>query len=110
MFKSVRDKVREKNPNCPLPSSESTITRYLIPRTKAAAESALKSEPLIPLKLAMQQKVIEKPNVDAHYNAAQYKYLRSFSVKFGPKLVSMVGWDDKTGVDVGKHEQPTVAT
>jgi thymidylate kinase len=110
MFKTVCEKVREKNPNCPLPKSEHMITRYLIPRTKAAAESACQSEPLIPLKLAMQQKVIEKPNVDAHYNAAQYKYLKSFAAKLGPELVSMVGWDDKTGVDVGEPEQPTVAT
>ena len=58
----------------------------------------------------MQQKVIEKPNIDAHYNAAQYKYLRSFAVKFGPEIVNMVGWDDKTGVDVGEPEQPTAAT
>ena len=110
MFKTVCEKVREKNPNCPLPKSEHMISRYLIPRTKAAAESACQSEPLIPLKLAMQQKVIEKPNVDAHYNAAQYKYLKSFATKLGPELVSMVGWDDKTGVDIGETEQPTVAT
>ena len=58
----------------------------------------------------MQQKVIEKPSIDAHYNAAQYKYLRSFAVKFGPEIVNMVGWDDKTGVDVGEPEQPTAAT
>ena len=110
MFKTVCEKVKEKNPNCPLPSSEFTIARYLVPRTQAAASSASKSEPLIPLKLAMQQKVIEKPNVDAHYNAAQYKYLRSFAVLLGPDLVTMVGWDDKTGVDVGEPEQPVAAT
>ena len=110
MFKEVCDRVRKKNPECPLPTSESMISRYLIPRTKSACEAACKSEPLIPLKLAMQQKVIEKPNVDAHYNAAAYKYLRSFACEFGPDLVCMVGWDDKTGVDVGEVEQPTVAT
>ena len=110
MFKEVCEKVKEKNPQCPLPTSESMITRYLIPRTRAAAESACKSEPLIPLKLAMQQKVIEKPNIDAHYNAAQFKYLKSFATEFGPDLVCMVGWDDKTGVDVGESEQPTIAT
>ena len=110
MFRAVCDKVKIKLPDCPLPKSEAMISRYLIPRTKAAAESACRSEPLIPLKLAMQQKVIEKPNVDAHYNAAQYKYLREFAVKLGPELVSLVGWDDKTGVDVGEKEQPTVAT
>lgn len=110
MFRSVCDKVREKNPNCPLPTSEGMVSRYLIPRTKAAAESACRSEPLIPLKLAMQQKIIDKPNVDAHYNAALYKYIRSFAVELGPDLVCMVGWDDKTGVDVGEPEQPTVAT
>ena len=86
------------------------MSRYLIPRTKAAAESACRSEPLIPLKLAMHQKIIDKPNVDAHYNAALYKYIRSFAVELGPDLVCMVGWDDKTGVDVGEPEQPTVAT
>ena len=110
MFKAVCAKVKEKNPDCPLPQSESMISRYLIPRTKAAAESACRSEPLIPLKLAMQQKVIEKPSVDAHYNAAQYKYIRSFAVELGQDVVCMVGWDDKTGVDVGEPEQPTVAT
>ena len=101
MFKAVCEKVKEKNPNCPLPTSEAMITRYLIPRTKAAAETACRSEALIPLKLAMQQKIIEKPNVDAHYNAAHYKYLRPFAVELGPDLVSLIGWDDKTGVDVG---------
>lgn len=110
MFKKVCEKVRETNPDCPLPTSESMITRYLIPRTRAAAESACKSEPLIPLKLSMQQKVIEKPNIDAHYNAAQFKYLKSFATEFGPDLVCMVGWDDKTGVDVGEPTQPTIAT
>ena len=98
MFEDVCKKVKEKDPECPLPKSEAMITRYLIPRTKAAAKVACRSETLIPLKLAMQQKVIEKPNVDAHYNAAQYKYLRSFAVKFGPDIVTMIGWDDKTGV------------
>lgn len=93
MFKEVCDRVRKKNPECPLPTSESMLSRYLIPRTKSACESACKSEPLIPLKLAMQQKVIEKPNVDAHYNAAAYKYLRCFACEFGPDLVCMVGWD-----------------
>ena len=102
--------MKENNPNCPLPTSEAMITRYLIPRTKAAAETACRSEALIPLKLAMQQKIIEKPNVDAHYNAAQFKYLRTFAVELGPDLVSLIGWDDKTGVDVGEPEQPTAAT
>ena len=51
----------------------------------------------------MQQKIIEKPNVDAHYNAAQYKYRIEFAVKLGPELVSLVGWDDKTGVDVWRR-------
>ena len=110
MFRSVCDRVKQKYPDCPLPKSEAMISRYLIPRTKAAADSASRSEPLIPLKLAMQQKVIEKPNIDAHYNAAQYKYLRSFAVKFGQDIVTMIGWDDKTGVDVGEPEQPTTAT
>ena len=48
--------------------------------------------------------------MDAHYNAAQYKYLKSMAVKLGPELVTLVGWDDKTGVDVGETEQPTAAT
>ena len=110
MFKAVCEKVKEKFPDCPLPKSEAMVSRYLIPRTRAAADSACRSEPLIPLKLAMQQKVIEKPNVDAHYNAAQYKYLRSFVVMLGPEIASLIGWDDKTGVDVGEPQQPTVAT
>ena len=65
---------------------------------------------MIPLKLAMQQKVIEKPNCDAHYNAAQYKYLRSYAVELGKEKVTMIGWDDKTGVDIGEPHQPTAAT
>ena len=110
MFQEVCEKVKKKNPDCPLPSSEAFLSRYLVPRTKAASKSVCKNEPLIPLNLAMQQKVIEKPNVDAHYNAAAYKYLRSFACEFGQDLVCMVGWDDKTGVDVGEPEQPTAAT
>ena len=110
VFREVCKKVKDKNPNCPLPQSESYLHRYLIPRTKAAAESARSSVPLIPLKLAMQQKVIEKPNVDAYYNAAQYKYLRNYAVELGNDLVTMVGWDDKTGVDIGEPDQPTAAT
>jgi hypothetical protein len=110
VFREVCKKVINKNPNCPLPQSESFLHRYLIPRTKAAAESASSSVPLIPLKLAMQQKVIEKPNVDAYYNSAQYKYLRNYAVELGDGLVTMVGWDDKTGVDIGEPDQPTAAT
>ena len=110
VFESVCKKVLDKNPNCPIPQSDSFLTRYLIPRTKAAAESASVSEPLIPLKLAMQQKVIEKPNCDAYYNAAMYKYLRSYAVELGMDKVTMIGWDDKTGVDIGEPEQPTAAT
>ena len=55
--------------------------------------------PLIPLKLAMQQKVIEKPNVDAYYNSAMYRYLRNYVIELGNDVVTMIGWDDKTGVD-----------
>ena len=110
VFREVCKKVKDKNPYCPLPQSESFLHRYLIPRTKAAAESARSSVPLIPLKLAMQQKVIEKPNVDAYYNSAQYKYLRNYAVELGNGLVTMVGWDDKTGVDIGEPDQPTAAT
>lgn len=110
VFEEVCRKVQSKNPNCPIPKSESFLSRYLIPRTRAAAESASVSQPLIPLKLAMQQKVIEKPNVDAYYNAAFYKYLRSFAVELGSDKVTMIGWDDKTGVDIGEPEQPTAAT
>ena len=40
MFRAVCDKVKIKLPDCPLPKSEAMISRYLIPRTKAAAESA----------------------------------------------------------------------
>ena len=110
VFGEVCKKVQAKNPHCPIPKSESFLSRYLIPRTRAAAESASVSQPLIPLKLAMQQKVIEKPNIDAYYNAALYKYLRSFAVELGNDKVTMIGWDDKTGVDIGEPEQPTAAT
>ena len=110
VFEEVCQKVHAKNPNCPLPKSEKFLTRYLIPRTKAAAESVSTSEPLIPLKLAMQQKVIEKPNCDAYYNAALFKYIRAFAVELGNDKVTMIGWDDKAGVDVGEPDQPTAAT
>ena len=110
VFNDVCKRVKAKNPNCPIPKSESFLTRYLIPRTRAAAEAVSKSQPLIPLKLAMQQKVIEKPNCDAYYNAAMYKYLRSFAVELGKEQVTLIGWDDKTGVDCGEPEQPTAAT
>ena len=110
IFKEICDKVKIEHPESPIPQSHHLLYRYLIPRTRAAAEAASKTEDLIPLKLAVQQKVIEKPNVDAHYNAAQYKYIKTYAVELGPSLVTMVGWDDKTGVDVGEPEQPTVAT
>ena len=58
----------------------------------------------------MQQKVIEKPNCDAYHNAALFKYIRSFAVELGNDKVTMIGWDDKAGVDVGEPEQPTAAT
>ena len=110
VFEDICKRVKAKNPNCPIPTSESFLTRYLIPRTQAAAESASTSQPLIPLKLVMQQKVIEKPNVDAYYNASMYKYLRSYAVEIGDDKVTFIGWDDKTGVDLGEPEQPTAAT
>ena len=110
VFQEVCRKVKEKLPNCPLPQSEHFLHRYLIPRTRAAAQSLTRQAPLIPLKLASQQKVIEKPNIDAHYNAAQYKYLKSKAVEHGNRVVTLVGWDDKTGVDVGEPHQPTAAT
>ena len=110
VFEEVCSKVKEKLPNCPLPKSEHFLHRYLIPRTGAAAQSLTRQVPLIPLKLASQQKVIEKPNIDAHYNAAQYKYLKNMAVEHGNEVVTLVGWDDKTGVDVGERHQPTAAT
>ena len=110
VFEEVCKKVKEKLPLCPLPASENFLHRYLIPRTRAAAETLTRQAPLIPLKLTSQQKIIEKPNVDAHYNAAQYKYLKNMAVELGTDLVTLIGWDDKTGVDVGEPEQPTAAT
>ena len=109
IFKEICKKVELKFPGCPMPQSEAFLYRYLIPRTKAAAEAACRSEALVPLKLSMQQKVIEKPNVDAHFNAAHYKYVKNFAVELG-EAVTMIGWDDKTGVDIGDPEQPTAAT
>ena len=32
------------------------------------------------------------------------------AVDLGEKLVTLIGWDDKTGVDVGEKEQPSSAT
>ena len=110
VFQEVCRKVKEKLPHCPLPKSEHFLHRYLIPRTRAAAQSLTCQAPLIPLKLTSQQKVIEKPNIDAHYNAAQYKYLKSMAVELGNNVVTFLGWDDKTGVDVGEPHQPTAAT
>ena len=110
VFENVCKKVLEKLPNCPLPKSEYFLHRYLIPRTRAAAQSLSNQAPLIPLRLTSQQKVIEKPNIDAYYNAAQYKYLKNMAVDLGEKLVTLIGWDDKTGVDVGEKHQPTAAT
>ena len=110
IFKEICQRVQSKFPSCPLPQSEAFLYRYLIPRTQAASDAACRSEALIPLKLSVQQKVIEKPNVDAHYNAAQYKYIKNLAVELGRDVVTMIGWDDKTGVDVGEPEQPTTAT
>ena len=102
VFQEVCRKVKEKLPHCPLPKSEHFLHRYLIPRTRAAAQSLTCQAPLIPLKLTSQQKGIEKPNIDAHYNAAQYKYLKSMAVELGNNVVTFLGWDDKTGVDVAQ--------
>ena len=109
IFKQICQKMEEKYPGCQMPQSEAFLYRYLIPRTRAASYAACRSEALIPLKLSMQQKVIEKPNVDAHFNAAQYKYLKNYAVELGDEVVCMIGWDDKTGVDVGEPQQPTAA-
>ena len=58
----------------------------------------------------MQQKVIEKPYVDAYYNSAMYKYLRNYVIELGNDVVMMIGWNDKTDVDLGEPDQPTAAT
>ena len=43
-------------------------------------------------------------------NAAFFKYIQAFAVELGNDKVTMIGWDDKAGIAVGEHEQPTAAT
>ena len=109
LFSLCVEKAHQENPEMPTPASENFLCRYLYPRTAAAAAACSTSETLLPLRWAVQQKVLEKPNPDAHYNMSQYKCLKTLAVSLGNDLVTMVSTDDKSGIDVGEPDLPIVA-
>ena len=109
LFDQCIEKALKDDPTMPIPSSDKFLCRYLYPRTAAAAAAVSSSEPLLPLRWAVQQKVLEKPNPDGYYNMSQYKSLKTFAVQLGNDLVSMVSTDDKAGIDVGEPGDPIVA-
>ena len=109
LFSLCVEKAREVNPEMPIPTSEMFLCRYLYPRTAAAAAACSTSETLLPLRWAVQQKVLEKPNPDAYYNMSQYKSLKTFAVSLGNDLVTMISTDDKSGIDIGEPDLPIVA-
>ena len=76
LFKLCVEKALVKDPTMPIPSSEKFLNRYLYPRTTAAAAAVSTSEPLLALRWAVQQKVLEKSNPDSYYNMSQYKSLK----------------------------------
>ena len=99
----------KEDPQMPIPASDKYLSRYLYPRTAAAAAAVSTSDPLISLRWAVQQKVLEKPNPDSYYNMSQYKSLKTFAVSIGNDDVTMVSTDDKAGIDVGEPDLPIVA-
>ena len=109
LFAMCVENALKEDPHMPIPSSEKFLCRYLYPRTAAAAAAVSTSEPLLPLRWAVQQKVLEKPNPDSYYNMSQYKCLKTFAVFLGNYLVTLVGSDDKSGIDVGDPREPIVA-
>ena len=109
LFVQCIEKALQEDPEMPIPSSDKFLCRYLYPRTAAAAAAASSSEPLLPLRWAVQQKVLEKPNPDSYYNMSQYKSLKTFPMQLGNGLVVMVSTDDKAGIDVGEPGDPIVA-
>ena len=109
LFSMCVENALKEDPHMPIPSSEKFLCRYLYPRTAAAAAAVSTSEPLLALRFAVQQKVLEKPNPDSYYNMSQYKCLKTFAVNLGNHLVTMVGSDDKSGIDVGEPSEPIVA-
>ena len=109
LFRQCVENALKKDPGMPIPTSEKYLSRYLYPRTAAAAAAVSTSEPLIPLRWAVQQKVLEKPNPDSYYNMSQYKSLKTLAVSLGNDLVTMVSTDDKAGIDIGEPNMPLVA-
>lgn len=109
LFKLCKENALKEDPEMPIPSSEKYLCRYLFPRTAAAAASVSTSEPLIPLRWAVQQKLFDKPNPDSYFNMSQYKSLKTLAVKLGNHLVMLCAWDDKSGIDLGEPDLPIVA-
>ena len=109
LFDQCVENALKNDPRMPIPSSEKFLCRYLYPRTAAAAAAVSSSEPLLALRWAVQQKVLEKPNPDSYYNMSQYKSLKTFAVHLGNGLVTMISTDDKAGIDVGEPGEPIVA-
>ena len=109
LFSMCKENALKEDPLMPIPSSDKFLCRYLYPRTAAAAAAVSTSESIIPLRWAVQQKVLEKPNPDSYYNMSQYKSLKTFAVSLGNDLVTMVSTDDKSGIDVGEPDLPVVA-
>ena len=109
LFKQCIENALKEDPDMPIPSSDKYLTRYLYPRTAAAAAATSTSESLLPLRWAVQQKLFDKPNPDSYYNMSQYKSLKTMAVTLGNDLVVMIATDDKSGIDVGEPDLPIVA-
>ena len=109
LFRLCVENALKEDPTMPIPASDKYLCRYLYPRTAAAAAAVSTSESLIPLRWALQQKILEKPNPDSYYNMSQYKSLKTFAVSLGNDLVTMIASDDKAGIDVGEPGLPIVA-
>ena len=109
LFSKCVEKALKENPNMPIPTSDKFLCRYLYPRTAAAAAAVSTTESLLPLRWAVQQKVLEKPSPDGYYNMSMYKSLKTLAVSLGNEMVTMVSTDDKAGIDVGEPDLPVVA-
>ena len=106
-FLSVSDIISQvkKNlpPNVPIPS-ESTVELAFAPKNVTTA-SARYYTGKVNLKHQVQSRQLRKPHIDAHYCAAQYKYMREMAVKFKEEVL-FLSCDDKAKVMVGEPSLP----
>ena len=95
LFQLCVQKALAEDPDMPIPASDKFLCRYLYPRTAAAAAAASSSETLLPLRWALQQKILEKPNPDSYYNMSQYKYLKNSLFLLAMVLSPLVSRDNQ---------------